>query len=219
MRPRSPTHPNLDFSFNSNHKNKPLSEYFDHDILKILEEEDVEEPKNYGFGPNIEDVNRIQLRAYTDADWATCVNTRRSTSGFCIFLGSSIISWKSKKQQIVFRSSTEAEYKTMANTTSELVWLLSLLKELRIEHKGPAIMYCDNKAAQHIAANPVFHEKTKHIKIDCHLVREKVPQGIVKTDHVSSREQLADILTKALFPNQFKALKDKMGLVNIYHPS
>ncbi|XP_030493021.2 uncharacterized protein LOC115709125 [Cannabis sativa] len=92
MRPRSPTHPNLDFSFNSNHKNKPLSEYFDHDILKILEEEDVEEPKNYGFGPNIEDVNRycewlhnkFKLKDLRDLKYFLGLEVERSNKGIFV---------------------------------------------------------------------------------------------------------------------------------------
>uniref|UniRef100_A0A803PLC0 Copia protein n=1 Tax=Cannabis sativa TaxID=3483 RepID=A0A803PLC0_CANSA len=162
--------------------------------------------------------SKIQFEAYTDADWTAGVNTRRSTTGFCVLLGNSLVSWKRKKQHTVSRSSAEAEYRAMSNTTCELVWLLSLLKELSIDHLGPAILHCDNKAAHQIAVNPVFHKRTKHIEIDCHLVREKVQQGVIKTVHTSNKEHIADISTKALLPNQFKILKDKIEICNIYTP-
>ncbi|KAL5698715.1 hypothetical protein ACHQM5_029711 [Ranunculus cassubicifolius] len=115
------------------------------------------------------------ISAYTDADWAGCPVDRKSTSGYCIFVGGNLVTWKSKKQNVVARSSAEAEYRAMATTTSEIIWLRVLLKNLGFGSSQPIILYCDNQAAMHIASNPVFHERTKHIEFFCHFVREKSP--------------------------------------------
>lgn len=140
-----------------------------------------------------------QLTAFCDRDWATCPVSRGSTTWYCIFLGDSPISWKSKKQQVFARSSAEAEYRVMALTTCEVTWLSALLKDLGLKHLPPTLLNCDNKAALAIAANPVMHEMTKHVELDCHFVRDQITVGNIKTSHVSSKHQVADIFTKQLF--------------------
>ena len=160
----------------------------------------------------------LRLRAYCDADWATCVDTRRSVTGFCVYLGDSLISWHSKKQHTVSRSSCEAEYRSIAVTTCELQWLTFLLQDLQLPIPGPASIYCDNTSAIHIAHNPSFHERMKHIELDCHLVREKIQQRLIHLLPVSTKFQLADMLTKALPPSSFQTLHSKLGLLNIFQP-
>ncbi|KHN44566.1 Copia protein, partial [Glycine soja] len=157
-----------------------------------------------------------QLRAFSDSDWAGCKDSRKSTTGFLVYLGSSLVSWQSKKQSTVSRSSSEAEYRALASTTCELQWLTYLLQDLRVTFVQPATLYCDNQSAIQIATNPVFHERTKHIEIDCHLVRNKVTSGFIKLLPVSSSLQLADIFTKPLTPVVFQHLCNKLGMINIH---
>ncbi|KAL0396039.1 UNVERIFIED_CONTAM: Retrovirus-related Pol polyprotein from transposon RE1 [Sesamum calycinum] len=112
-------------------------------------------------------------RALQDPDWAACPLSRRSLTGYCIFLGISPVSWKTKKQTTAARSSAEAEYRSMAATTCEITWVTNVLQDLGVRIDTPVPFFCDNKAALHITANPVFHERTKHVEIDCHVVRDK----------------------------------------------
>ncbi|GJT09694.1 retrovirus-related pol polyprotein from transposon TNT 1-94 [Tanacetum coccineum] len=154
----------------------------------------------------------LQMTGFSDADWASCLMTRRSLTGYCIFLGHSLVSWKTKKQATVSRSSTEAEYRSMAATTCELLWLSFLLQDLHIPIKLPITLFCDNKSAQQIAVNPCFHDRTKHLDIDCHFTRDKIQEGFLQTAFIPTNLQLADVMIKALGEVQHTFLVDKLGL-------
>lgn len=121
----------------------------------------------------------LSLTAFTDADWAGDPMDRRSTSGFVVFLGSNPISWCAKKQPTVARSSTEAEYRAMTQTATDLVWIQHLLSELKVPITSPPVLWCDNKSAMALASNPVFHARTKHIEIDYHFIREQAQKLVL----------------------------------------
>ena len=145
----------------------------------------------------------LKLRAYSDADYGSDPTDRKSVTGFCIFLGDSLISWKSKKQYIVSHSSTETEYHAMATTTKEIIWLRWLLEDMGVSLSHPTPMYCDNQSSIQIAHNSVFHERTKHIEIDCHLIRHHLKQGTITLPFVPSSLQIADFFTKLLSVSSF----------------
>ncbi|KAJ0518591.1 putative RNA-directed DNA polymerase [Helianthus annuus] len=144
---------------------------------------------------------------------------RRSRTGYLLLLGGAPISWKTKKQNVVSRSSAEAEYRSMASTVSEILWMRWLLKELNIYTIEPTPLFCDNQAARHIANNPVFHERTKHVEMDCYFVRERVESQEVQPLRIDTSMQIADLLTKGLGTQQLTFLLDKLGVRNLHAPT
>ena len=169
-----------------------------------------------GFGIFFATQGTLTLKAFSDSDWARCRDTWRSITGFSVYLGKSLISWRSKKQSTVSRSSSEAEYRALASTMCELQWLTYLLHDFRVPFLQPATLYCDNQSAIQIASNPVFHERTKHIEIDCHIVQDKVNKGLLKLLPVSSSMQLVNIFTKPLSHALSQGLYSKLGMMNIH---
>ncbi|XP_020698693.1 uncharacterized protein LOC110111254 [Dendrobium catenatum] len=157
----------------------------------------------------------LNLTAFTDADWAGDKTDRKSTTGFCVFIGSTLVFWATKKQSTIARSSTEAEYRALTSLATELIWLRRLLKEFHVEHSSPVPIFCDNISAISLAHNPVFHARTKHIEIDHHFIRECVNNGTVVIHHVSTNDQIADIFTKPLSTSKFCDFRHKLTLQNL----
>lgn len=137
-------------------------------------------------------------------------------TGYCILFGGTLISWKSKKQKTISRSSAEVEYRSLAYLTSEIVWIKQLLNELKIVVDKPTPIFCDNKSAIHVAQNPIYHERTKHIELDCHFTREKIEEGVIDLRFIGTKRQLADIFTKAVGENEMGCALVNLGIKNIY---
>lgn len=156
--------------------------------------------------------NKLVLHAYSDADWAGDSDDYISTNSYIVYLGRHPISWTSRKQSGVARSSTEAAYRAVANAASELTWICNVLSKLGITLLSPPVVYCDNVGATFLCANPVFHSRMKHIAIDYHFVRNQVQNGALRVAHVNTRDQLADALTKPLTRARFMELIGKIGV-------
>ncbi|KFK45117.1 hypothetical protein AALP_AA1G346500, partial [Arabis alpina] len=156
----------------------------------------------------------LNLHAFSDADWAGDSDDYVSTNAYIIYLGKQPISWTAKKQKGVARSSTEAEYRAVANTVSELCWICNLLTELGLSLPTSPLVYCDNVGATFLCANPVFHSRMKHIALDYHFVRGHIQKGALRVAHVNTKDQLADALTKPLSRARFLDLRNKIGVTS-----
>ena len=154
----------------------------------------------------------LLVTAYSDADWVGCADDRTSTGGFAVFLGTNLVSWSARKQATVSRSSTEAEYKALANATAEVMWIQTLLYELGVKTPQAARLWCDNIGATYLSANPVFHAQTKHIEVDFHFVRERVAQKLLEIRFIPTGDQLADGFTKPLTERRLNEFKYNLNL-------
>ena len=153
----------------------------------------------------------LDIHTYCDSNWAGNPNDRRSTSGYDVFLGRNLVSWSSKKQHVVFRSSIEAEYRSMALATTEFYWIQMLFKELGIGISSTPTLWCDNISAISLASNPVFHARTKHMEINYHFIREKVYNRDVKVQHISTLDQVANIYMKGQSAQRFQVFEAQIN--------
>ncbi|KAI3703311.1 hypothetical protein L1987_73276 [Smallanthus sonchifolius] len=167
-----------------------------------------------GHGVLFKSHGHLKVEVYTDADWAGDKGNRRSTSGYFSLVGGNLVTWRSKKQKVVALSSAEAEFRGIARGLGEVLWLRKLLTDIGFSSKEASKVMCDNTAAIQISENPVQHDRTKHVEVDRHFIKEKLEAGIVELPFVPSKEQLADILTKAVNGNDFNRCLSKLSIGN-----
>ncbi|KAK4346025.1 hypothetical protein RND71_036201 [Anisodus tanguticus] len=164
------------------------------------------------YGLHLYPSSTSTLVSYTDADWGGCPDTIWSTSGYCMFLGNNLVSWSAKRQSTLSRSSAEVEYRGVVNVVSESYWLRNILLELYCLIQKATLVYCDNVSVIYRSGNPVQHQRTKHIEMNIHFVREKVARGQVRVCHFLSRYQIADIFTKGLPSVLFEDFRDSLSV-------
>lgn len=157
--------------------------------------------------------NSLVIHAFSDADWAGDSDDYVSTNAYIIYLGRNPISWRAKKQKSVSRSSTEAEYRSVANTASEIRWICNFLTKLGITLPAPPVIYCDNVGATFLCSNPIFHTRMKHVALDYHFICGQIQNRLLCVSHVHTKDQLTDTLTKPLPRQRFLELRDKIGVL------
>ncbi|KAI3690760.1 hypothetical protein L2E82_48967 [Cichorium intybus] len=157
----------------------------------------------------------FKLKGYSDSDFGGNHDDSKSTAGYVFNMGSGAISWQSKKQSVVALSSAEAEYMSLSTAGCQAFWLRAVLEELRECQSGPTTIFCDNKSAIALSKNPVFHDKSKHIRIKFHFIRELVSNGEVEIEFCGTKEQVADFFTKALQVGNFKTMKECLGVFHV----
>ena len=148
----------------------------------------------------------LQLTAYSDADWANCVDERKSTSGGAFFLDDSLVSWLSKKQGSISLSTIEAEYIAATTCCTQVLWMIQTLADLEVKYIAPISIHCDNTSAISVSKNPILHSKTKHIPIKYHFLRDQVTNQVVQVQYIPTTEQIEDIFTKPLAKTPFEYL-------------
>lgn len=163
--------------------------------------------------------NHLNIEGYTDSDWAGSVSDRKSTASYFTFVGGNLVTWRSKKQKVVALTGAEAEFRGMAKGLCELLWLKRLLTEIGFAPKSEINLHCDNKAAIDISHNPVQHDRTKHIEVDRHFIKQNLEAKIIRFSFVKSEDQLAYILTKAVPSRIFYNSLDKLGIDDIFAPT
>ena len=169
-----------------------------------------------GLGITFKKTGNLDVLVYTDSDFGSCLLNRRSTTGYCTFLGGNLVTWRSKKQNVVSKSSTEAEFRAISKGIDEVLWLRYLLRDMKIIYKEPIRLLCDNQSAIYLAHDPLYHDKVKHVDIDRFYIQEKLDSGIVEIKHVRTEDQVADIFTKGLPAITFTRLVGKLGMKSLH---
>ena len=169
-----------------------------------------------GLGITYKQTSKLDLILYIDSDYVGSHVDYRSTTGYYTIVGRNLVTWRSKKQSVVSKSSIEAEFRAMPKGIDEVMWIKYLLDNLKVPYIKPIIIRCDNKSDISIAHDPVDHDRMKHVNVNRFYIQDHIIQGIIKTEHVTSEEQCADIFTKGLPSRTLQYLLCKLGLKSLH---
>ncbi|GMI91113.1 cysteine-rich RLK (RECEPTOR-like protein kinase) 8 [Hibiscus trionum] len=170
---------------------------------------------DYGLLFTPSDMGVGSVVAFSDVDWGNSLDDQRSTSGYYVYVDNYLVAWSFKRHKSVSRSTSEAEYRSVADTMSEILWVNTVLKYMGIHASSSPVVWCDNTSVVSILANPVFHSRSKHVELDVHFVREKVVEQKVQVNYVRAEYQVADGLTKPLSKTYFQDFRRKMSAHSI----